>query len=268
MGVTGLLRHVRTRRAHVREFAGRGLAIDMSCWIHRGLYRGNYMIYIQRYVNMLLRHGCKLAMVFDGKPPSAKREALLARRREPSTHSITEDVVAAIVSKFASVDNVRIVHSPGEADPQLAYLARERYVAAVVTEDSDLIVFGCAKILFKMTPWGWCRVYERPTLPVGWNIFRWSCILAGCDYLRGGFKGMGLKKAAIFLNDNDERRDDMLRRLGADPDFVAKFQEADDAFLYQNVYDPLSGDLLCLYVFYKIFLFDVKKNTVRACRNI
>ena len=39
---------------------------------------------------------------------------------------------------------------PYEADPQLAYLERAGLVDAILTEDSDLLVFGCQNVLFKL----------------------------------------------------------------------------------------------------------------------
>ena len=36
--------------------------------------------------------------------------------------------------------------APYEADSQLAYLNKEGIVDVVITEDSDLLVFGCKKV--------------------------------------------------------------------------------------------------------------------------
>ncbi len=54
------------------------------------------------------------------------------------------------------MDNERVEYivAPYEADAQLAYLARTNYVSCVITEDSDLIVFGSPCILFKMDRYG------------------------------------------------------------------------------------------------------------------
>lgn len=40
--------------------------------------------------------------------------------------------------------------APYEADAQMAYLARRGDVHAVITEDSDLLTYGCPRVLFKM----------------------------------------------------------------------------------------------------------------------
>lgn len=41
---------------------------------------------------------------------------------------------------------VGVIVAPYEADAQLAYLLKQGFVDVVVTEDSDLIVFGCQKV--------------------------------------------------------------------------------------------------------------------------
>lgn len=45
--------------------------------------------------------------------------------------------------KLVSKKFVTIVDSPNEADAQLAYLAYKGLVDAIITEESDLIVYGC-----------------------------------------------------------------------------------------------------------------------------
>ena len=42
---------------------------------------------------------------------------------------------------------VECVVAPYEADSQLAYLSKESIVDLVITEDSDLLVFGCKKVV-------------------------------------------------------------------------------------------------------------------------
>ena len=40
---------------------------------------------------------------------------------------------------------IECVVAPYEADAQLAFLATSNYVHAVITEDSDLLVYGCPR---------------------------------------------------------------------------------------------------------------------------
>ena len=43
---------------------------------------------------------------------------------------------------------VEFVVAPYEADAQLAYLERIERIDGIITEDSDLLVFGCKYVLF------------------------------------------------------------------------------------------------------------------------
>ena len=48
------------------------------------------------------------------------------------------------------IPSVRYVVAPYEADAQLGLLARNGHVDAVITEDSDIILFGCTRVVFKL----------------------------------------------------------------------------------------------------------------------
>lgn len=53
-------------------------------------------------------------------------------------------------------ENVDYVVAPYEADAQLCFLEREGYVDGIITEDSDLLVFGCKQVIFKLEGNGKC----------------------------------------------------------------------------------------------------------------
>lgn len=117
--------------------------------------------------------------------------------------------------------------APYEADAQLAYLSLNNFIDAVITEDSDLLVFGCTDVLFKMDNWGsglrvrLQDVFDKVRIKQGKKHIRlnnWSqekfqsmCILSGCDYLpkKGEgthIDGIGLKKACAMLQLHDTSR--------------------------------------------------------------
>ena len=105
-------------------------------------------------------------------------------------------------------EGIEFIVSPYEADAQLAYLSINDLVHAVITEDSDLLVYGCKRVLFKMDKFGsgeevCLNNIGSITEPVnfqGFDLkkFRHMCILSGCDYL-ASVTGMGLKKAHSLL---------------------------------------------------------------------
>jgi exonuclease-1 len=51
-------------------------------------------------------------------------------------------------------EDVKFVVSPYEADAQLAYLSMSGKVDGVISEDSDLLVFGAKKV--RLFPFGDC----------------------------------------------------------------------------------------------------------------
>jgi len=58
-------------------------------------------------------------------------------------------------------ENVAYVVAPYEADAQMAYLERAGFVHGIITEDSDLLVFGCKRVIFKLDSNGGCVCIRR-----------------------------------------------------------------------------------------------------------
>jgi exonuclease-1 len=88
--------------------------------------------------------------------------------------------------------NVDYIVAPYEADAQLAYLERRGTIQGIITEDSDLIVFGCKTVLYKMNDEGRCIELLHQNRSRCKNLqfslftdahFRQMAILSGCDYL-------------------------------------------------------------------------------------
>ncbi|KAJ3195857.1 Rad2 nuclease [Irineochytrium annulatum] len=159
-------------------------------------------------------------------------------------------------------ESVRYVVAPYEADAQLAFLEINQKVSAVLTEDSDLLVFGCKKVLYKMDSVGNLTeicgsdirkvpALKKITTPMR---FRHLCILSGCDYLPS-LKGVGLKKACTAIQDYGtgpqvvEKWKKWGRIIHAPPvktGYLEAFYKADLTFQYQRVFDLASGRLVHL----------------------
>jgi exonuclease 1 len=80
--------------------------------------------------------------------------------------------------KFHVID---YVVAPYEADAQMAHLAHSRKVDAVLTEDSDLLVFGCHRVLYKLLPSGY--VQEIKLDNYGKRCFQKSQNLSATSFL-------------------------------------------------------------------------------------
>ncbi|XP_069359235.1 exonuclease 1 [Maniola hyperantus] len=300
MGITGLIPFLEkaSRRANVSEFSGCTVAIDTYCWLHKGafacadkLVRGEetdvHIKYCLKYVTMLLSKNIKPILVFDGCHLPAKAMTELKRRE---TRDISKKRAAELLSlgkieeartfMRRSVDithamalalikecrkrNVDCIVAPYEADAQLAYLNVKNYAQLVITEDSDLILFGCTKVLFKMDLDGTGTLVETAKLPLvmkcpiehyRFDKFRRMCIMSGCDYL-ASLPGIGLAKARQFVTaTQDSDFANALRKLPSffnrsnltvTDEYRESFLKAEATFKHQFVYDPIERKMVRL----------------------
>ncbi|KAJ7522352.1 hypothetical protein O6H91_18G007700 [Diphasiastrum complanatum] len=190
MGIQGLLPAIKsvTTPVHVKEYAGKTVAVDTYSWLHKGAFtcckelcKGQptfkYVDYCMHKVNLLRHHGVKPLLVFDGGllPMKAEQEAKRARTRKEHLnrareHELSGNRSAAYESYQKAVDItpsialglievlrqecIDFIVAPYEADAQLAFLCLQGHVDAVITEDSDLVAYCCPKVLFKMDKYG------------------------------------------------------------------------------------------------------------------
>lgn len=156
------------------------------------------------------------------------------------------------------------VVAPYEADAQMAYLERVGLVDGIITEDSDLLVFGCRKVLFKLDStsstivsisredFGSVTATEGGISLLGWSDaqFRAMAILSGCDYLPS-IPGIGLKTAWSLLRKyrSVEQVVQAIRLEGkksVPKGYLEAYNMAEKVFLYQRVYCPLDERLVNL----------------------
>ena len=186
MGISGLLPFLdkACRQTTVEEFSGKVAAVDVYVWLHRGAFgcaekimlgekTNGYVVYVMRLIDMLLNYNIKPILVFDGRnlPSKANTEAKRRENREKyrqmakdylnegKTREATEcfqrctDVTPAMardVIEACRERNVDCVVAPYEADAQIAFLEQSGIADFVISEDSDLTLFGCQRVLFKM----------------------------------------------------------------------------------------------------------------------
>ncbi|KXS19721.1 PIN domain-like protein [Gonapodya prolifera JEL478] len=295
MGIQGLLPLIdqAKRQIHLSDLDGLTIAVDAYVWLHKavrmccmdlmlGKKTTKYVNYFLDQTALLCRHGITPYFVFDGGPlPSklcieqeraARRNQLraeglahyAANRREKAFDCFAGAVdvtpqMAHEVIKELRRHGIKHVVAPFEADAQLCYLEREGIVDAVLTEDSDLVVFGCKRVLCKLNREGKVDEFLASRLSEVKNgevilggrfthdKFRWMCILAGCDYLRG-IQGIGLKKAykVVRFASSWEAALRSGYQFRLPPGYADEFRRAERTFLYQRVYDPRSQQLVTL----------------------
>ncbi|NWZ45028.1 EXO1 Exonuclease, partial [Brachypodius atriceps] len=298
MGIQGLLQFIKdaAEPSHVKKYKGLAVAVDTYCWLHKGAYacaeklaRGEptdvYVAFCMKLVHMLLSFGIKPILVFDGCTLPSKKEVEKARRerRQASllkgkqllqegrlsearecfgrsvniTHAMAHDVI-----KAARAQGVDCIVAPYEADAQLAYLNKIGMVHAIITEDSDLLAFGCKKVFLKIDKFGNGLEIDQTRLgnckQLG-NVFteekfRYMCILSGCDYLPS-IHGIGLAKACKLVKlANNPDIIKVIKKMGqylkmnitVPEEYIQGFTRANNTFLYQLVFDPVNRKLVPL----------------------
>ncbi|NXQ55466.1 EXO1 Exonuclease, partial [Anthoscopus minutus] len=298
MGIQGLLQFIKeaAEPSHVKKYKGQTVAVDTYCWLHKGAYacaeklaRGEptdlYVAFCMKLVHMLLSFGIKPILVFDGCTLPSKKEVEKARRerRQASllkgkqflqegrlsearecfgrsvniTHAMAHEVI-----KAARAQGVDCIVAPYEADAQLAYLNKIGMVQAIITEDSDLLAFGCKKVFLKIDKFGNGLEIDQTRLgnckQLG-NVFteekfRYMCILSGCDYLPS-INGIGLAKACKLLKlANNPDIIKVIKKMGqylkmnitVSEEYLQGFTRANNTFLYQLVFDPVNRKLVPL----------------------
>lgn len=168
---------------------------------------------------------------------------------------ITHEMALQLI-KVCRAMNVDCVVAPYEADAQLAYLNKIGLADYVITEDSDLTLFGCQKILFKLDLTGSCVLVDSAKLHLAMDCredkftmdkFRLMCILSGCDYINS-LPGIGLARARKFVMKTEET--DIMRALDKIPAYLNMRQlivteeykinvlKARATFLHMVVFDP------------------------------
>lgn len=186
MGITGLIPFLEkaTRPVSLQDLRGSTLGIDTYCWLHRGaiscadkLIRGDlcdlHIKYCLKFIHLLLANRIRPVLVFDGRRLPAKE--MTEKRRgvsradakekakellregkvnEARTYinravNITHDMAHQLIVECRKM-NVDCIVAPFEADAELGFLSRKKLIDFVVTEDSDLTLFGCQKVIFKL----------------------------------------------------------------------------------------------------------------------
>ena len=197
MGIPHLLPFLEnaTEQSHISAFRGHKCAIDGYAWLHkasmtcamemaRGTPTKRFVDFCMKQLNMIKSHGVEPLIVFDGARISAKegteegRQQGRARARKEAGALLAAGERERAMAAYQKAVDIKPEHAhqlqlamraagfrffvaPYEADAQLAQLARAGHVSVVVTEDSDLLAFGCPRVLYKMQPDGSGQLISR-----------------------------------------------------------------------------------------------------------
>ncbi|RCI12323.1 hypothetical protein L249_0063 [Ophiocordyceps polyrhachis-furcata BCC 54312] len=290
-GLLPLLKSIH-RTTEIKKYNGQTLGVDAYGWLHRAAYccaaelgqnkpTGKYIKSVLNRVRMLRHFGVMPYLVFDGDflPSKAATEESRAKNREEKRKlalelikagkpaqaaqefqkciDITPQMAYMLIQELKKM-GIPYVVAPYEADAQLVYLERHGFVDGIISDDSDLLVFGAKRLLTKLDQYGNCIEVNRRDFCAcreislaGWSDaeFRRMAILSGCDYLEN-LPGVGLKTAYRLLRKGKtpERVVRMLQFEGKriSENYLTQFYQAELTFLHQWVFCPAKKALVHL----------------------
>ena len=229
---------------------------------------------------MLQHFGIIPFLVFDGDylPSKAATEADRAKKREESKKlgldllnagktsqaylelqkaiDVTPEMARQLIDELKKT-GVQYIVAPYEADAQMVYLERKGLISGILSEDSDLLVFGAKCLLTKLDQYGNCIEVNKNDFCAcqdidltGWSDteFRCMAILSGCDYLNS-IGNMGLKTAYRMVRKH-KTIEKVIRMMQFDgkyhvpKGYLEAFYQAELTFLHQRVYCPISNRLV------------------------
>ena len=267
MGIPGLLRELNAlvgRDAHISTYGGKRVAIDASGWLHRACYScaldllqspstcTAHLSLLRSFLSLLLSYDISPFLVFDGAQLPAKANTVAARDARRDHHgtlalqylnsvppnpelalfhaqkamTVTGDATGRFIA-LARELCINFTVAPYEADAQLAWIMKHGLADACITEDSDLVAFGCDRIFIRLERSGQGREIvvsdlvtlqptttpAMPAMPLATTAFLrrlrsvylrgdllGMCVLSGCDYLPS-LRGVGLRTAAKWWDD-------------------------------------------------------------------
>ena len=250
------------RSIHLSKYRNKCLAIDVSIFLYRILYRQKDK-HIEGFLNLISKlknFDIDLIFIFDGRPPKEKKNVLDNRRKNrnkikhkiaiiqdkldrldkmeelditdsskninnnidltesfsstesdtlissfelqiPESREELQSVMKKLNKKCVSIKkkhitdlkelfdlcDIKYIHSNQEADKICAHLVIIGKAHACVSNDMDLLPFGCTKLLrdFNFNN-NFVTEYNLPTicnsLHMNYNKFVDFCIMCGCDY--------------------------------------------------------------------------------------
>ena len=171
-----------------------------------------------------------------------------ARRYYAQSCSVTYKIRHELI-KQCNDTRIPFLVAPYEADAQMARLAHTGIVDLIITEDSDILAYGCPRALFKLDFDSFQGQEIQLMRDLGNNVtlsfrnwthdmFVFMCIISGCDYCKG-LPGIGIKLAHKLIRVH-RTPSKIFSALNAanrmPPDFEEQFWIAFRTFRHQRVF--------------------------------
>ena len=207
---------------NIAELSGKKIAVDISIYLYK--YEADNLLLENMYVMLSIFNYYNIIpiFIFDGKPPAEKNNLLQKRKEDRelaqreydelkrqlenknSDDGEKQDIITAMdqlkkqivqinkdkvetVKKLIRAYGATYYDAPGEADELCAMLVIKKKVWACLSEDMDLFVYGCTRVLryFSLISHTAVLYYTKGILEelnMTQKEFKEVCVLSGTDY--------------------------------------------------------------------------------------
>ena len=221
------------------ELKGKRIVIDTSIYLYKYSAEGALIDNMYQMIALFKSNGIIPLFVFDGKPPPEKYKLLQSRKEErlvaENKYKELQEKLAEItdydekkemnneldtlrrtfvkinyndienVKKLMDLSGVHYCIAEGEADQLCAKLVLNKSVYACLSDDMDLFVYGCPRILrglslLKSTVVMYDFKKVLDCLHISIDDFRKICVISGTDYnyVSGRNKNINLYKTMHY----------------------------------------------------------------------
>lgn len=231
------------------ELSGKKIAIDISIYLYKYEATDSLLENIYLMLATFRHYNIIPVFIFDGKPPEEKKE-LLKKRKEDKIFAQTEynelkdklDTIGnnikdyekleiitemnALKKQFITINRAKINNvkeliraygatyydAPGEADALCAILVITNKVWACLSEDMDLFVYGCNKVLryLSLSKHNAIIYYTKgilKELDMTQKEFKDMCVLSGTDYNTNNLSGNNINSVySLFSKYKNEKQ--------------------------------------------------------------
>jgi len=163
---------------HLEMLSGKRLVIDTSIYIYKFMVDNELFENMYIFISLFLKYNITPIFVFDGRPPKQKEECIAGRLdekykaitkinelQEELLHSDSKERISKELEHYkkksliikdkhikeikAMMDafNVSYITAEEEADPICAYLTKSGQVWGCLSDDMDMFVYGCPRVL-------------------------------------------------------------------------------------------------------------------------
>jgi hypothetical protein len=218
--------HQSIHKICLKYLCGKTVVVDTSIYMYKFIEKGALLENMYQMISVFRKYNIIPVFIFDGKPPKEKKDLLIQRKAEKNEAEIKynelkkqldtvsqleeenviekEDILTemeTLKKKFIRIRDTDIqsvkqlitfygimyIESYGEADQLCAYLVKNNYAWACVSDDMDMFVYGCSRVLRHMSLIHHTGIlYETQeilgNLDIPFSDFRNILVLSGTDY--------------------------------------------------------------------------------------